>query len=73
MPTNRTRRLRQRLDVQMPGWARLLLAGEVPKPGGPDEAGFFGWAFMNDAVPGLPAADSREGAKLWLESARADE
>jgi hypothetical protein len=72
MPTNRTRRRRPRHDVWMPDWARRLLAGDVPGPSDPAEAEFFGWAFMADVMPGLPAADSREGRALWLETSRAN-
>jgi hypothetical protein len=53
------RRIRPRLINQpMPEWAtRLLETGEQPAPDSPDADQFFGWAFLNEVVVGLPPAD----------------
>jgi hypothetical protein len=69
MPTNRTRRSRQRIDLRVPDWAQRLLAGHLPERGSPDDHAYFGWWAFGDRIPGLPAPDSVEGREMV---ARAD-
>jgi len=58
MPTNRRRRVREMVDRTVPAWAqRLLETGEEPARDSPEYDAFFGYAFCNEAVPGLPPAD----------------
>jgi hypothetical protein len=65
VPTNRTRRLRVRHEVHPPAWAsHLLETGEEPDRASKDSSEFFGWRFLGEHVPGLPAAESQAGQKL---------
>jgi hypothetical protein len=49
----------------VPEWARRLVErGEEPAHGSADEVEYCGWLFFNDSVPGLPNAESEDGAAL---------
>jgi hypothetical protein len=54
----------------VPEWARRLKAGVRPVPGTEDCDAFAEWAYFDGEVPGLPAAASPEGRRLWLDSAQ---
>jgi hypothetical protein len=69
MPTNRTRRSRQRIDLHVPEWALRLLEGHLPERGSEDDHQYFGWWAFGDRIPGLPDADSLEAREIV---ARAD-
>ena len=64
MGTKRLRLAPRRINQPVPQWAQRLLVGERP-PQDTDAGGeFFGWMFLGDDVPGLPPADTDEGAAL---------
>jgi hypothetical protein len=57
MPTKRRKIAPTRISV-MPNWAvRLLETGEEPARDSPDADQFFGYAFCNEVVVGLPPAN----------------
>jgi hypothetical protein len=54
--------------MPMPDWAqRLVETGEHPEPDTPAGDEFFGWAFCQERVPGLPPAIAVVG---WPETRR---
>ena len=65
MPGAKRRKVLPRRIGHVPDWARQLLAGQQPDRSDPEaEAGLFGWAFLDDQVPGLPPCDLPEGVRL---------
>lgn len=56
MPTNRTRKKRQKRDHGVPSWARDLRDHGTIPAGGSDEFELYtAWLYFADNVPGLPA------------------
>jgi hypothetical protein len=69
MATKRKKLPPRRVNQPMPAWAaRLINDGVAPREGDDGSDEWFGWMFCGDAVPGLPAADSPEGQRLWSDA-----
>lgn len=65
MPTNRTRRTRNRRSDDAPSWAEHFAAGGgLPDPGTDDWREMLNWYFFDARVPGLPQWDTAEGRAL---------
>jgi hypothetical protein len=65
MPTKRKKLSPTRINQPMPAWAqRLLETGEEPARDSPDADQFFGYAFCQESVVGLPPADEL----LWSDA-----